>query len=543
MNSLVIPNSRWKSWLLGLLTALFCLVTPVVSLTQTPFTETEPIKAPVVLGDQTLFTLQQGIGELSVQERARTTSDRLTKAANDLSIPLSSLRQEEVGDMTNLAIGDQVLLTLTELDATAPEQTRQQLARTYLVVFDRAIRQYRQERSVQNLVISGLWTALATILLFLGLSQINKKVNLFAKKVNLSYQEKRLGIAIQNQQILNPQRVHNWLLRGIQWLKLGLSLIWLTLYVLLVLCLFPWTKGIGWQIVQFLGYTLGIFSPIFWAELLKLIGLGVVLFITAILLRVAHKFTLKVAQEEIKLEQFDPSWAFPTYQLARVGILALAFVLAYPFLPFIASPLLMGVFLLLLGIGLWGSRDFIQDAIAGFFLTYNRPYTLGDRVQIGDLKGTILEQNLFSVRLRTIKNEIVTLPHHLLNQMVVINYSTALREKKQPLLLHTTVQISYEVPWQIIHKVLLNSAAQTRYILSDPASFVLQRQLNSHAVLYELNAYTNAPTVMEKIYSELHQNIQDLCTEAQIELLTPTYTILRELEPKVIADEDPPLTE
>jgi small-conductance mechanosensitive channel len=47
-------------------------------------------------------------------------------------------------------------------------------------------------------------------------------------------------------------------------------------------------------------------------------------------------------------------------------------------------------------------------------------------------------------------------------------------------------------------------------------------------VTYELKAYTNHPEMMAKIYSQLHENIQDKCNEVGIEIMSPHYSAIRD---------------
>jgi len=49
--------------------------------------------------------------------------------------------------------------------------------------------------------------------------------------------------------------------------------------------------------------------------------------------------------------------------------------------------------------------------IAGLVLTYAGAFRLGDRVKVGDAVGDIVEQSLLATRIRTIKNEEVTIPN------------------------------------------------------------------------------------------------------------------------------------
>ena len=74
-----------------------------------------------------------------------------------------------------------------------------------------------------------------------------------------------------------------------------------------------------------------------------------------------------------------------------------------------------------------------------------------------------------------------------------------------------------------MHKALVEAADRTEFLLKDPKPFILQTSLDDFYVSYELNAYTKEPNKQAKIYSELHQNIQDTCNEMGIEILSPHY--------------------
>jgi small-conductance mechanosensitive channel len=47
-------------------------------------------------------------------------------------------------------------------------------------------------------------------------------------------------------------------------------------------------------------------------------------------------------------------------------------------------------------------------------------------------------------------------------------------------------------------------------------------------VAYELNAYTDAPEIMPRVYSDLHQNIQNTFNESGVEIMSPHYTQIRD---------------
>lgn len=166
---------------------------------------------------------------------------------------------------------------------------------------------------------------------------------------------------------------------------------------------------------------------------------------------------------------------------------------------------------------------------AGLNTAYAAPVNVfkeGDRVKIGDITGDVIEKNLFSTHIRTIKNVDVTIPNAMLVDNYIMNYSSSAHDRG--LILHTTVTIGYDIPWKDVHKLLIDAAISTKDILPEPCPFVLQTGLNDFYVSYELNAYTREVNSIAVIYSELHQNIQDKFNEGGVEILSPHYSALRD---------------
>jgi small-conductance mechanosensitive channel len=90
------------------------------------------------------------------------------------------------------------------------------------------------------------------------------------------------------------------------------------------------------------------------------------------------------------------------------------------------------------------------------------------------------------------------------------------------------VTIGYDAPWRIVHQLLVNAALATEHLLQEPKPFVLQTALDDFYVRYELNAFTNQPSRMAGIYSDLHENIQDKFNEAGVEITSPHFSSVRD---------------
>ena len=109
---------------------------------------------------------------------------------------------------------------------------------------------------------------------------------------------------------------------------------------------------------------------------------------------------------------------------------------------------------------------------------------------------------------------------------VVVNYSAEARNKG--VIFHTKVSIGYNAPWKEVHALLIDAALSTRDVLKAPRPFVLQTSLDDFYISYELNAFIANPHIMQLIYSELHQNIQDKFNEGGIEINSPHYVSIRD---------------
>ena len=57
---------------------------------------------------------------------------------------------------------------------------------------------------------------------------------------------------------------------------------------------------------------------------------------------------------------------------------------------------------------------------------------------------------------------------------------------------------------------------------------MFQTSLDDFYVSYQVNAYTDKPSVMANTYSVLHQNIQDKFNEAGVEIMSPHFTQIRD---------------
>jgi small-conductance mechanosensitive channel len=534
-------NRYLRSWLFSILILSGILLTtvPVVysqSSNSPPVSSpsTPPVMAkgtPVILGDETLFNIQARIGSFSPEFRAQVVTDRIETLANSPEISLDTLKiiDNKATKIVDIKTSDQTLITIADIDAVAAGKTRQELADKYLLTIKKSVTEFRAAHSFDNILRGVIYALIATLILILSLVVASR----LSPVIYRSLQQKRgnqiQALTLLGSEILSADRLVELIWEIVKVFRLALLLGLFYLYVNLCLSFFPWTKGLSRTLF---GYVLTAFQTLgvgIIAYLPKLFVLAFIWLITSYVLKIFRFLFAEIEQGNIVFQGFYPEWANSTSKLLQFLIFALAATVAFPYLPGSGSPAFQGISLFLGLLVSLGSSTAVANLVSGTILTYTRAFQVGDRVKIGETIGDIVDKTLFVTRIRTVKNVVITIPNSAVLGSHVINYSTAKNHAElSPLIIHTTVTLGYDLPWQKIHNTLIKAALATPEILTEPAPFVWQTSLDDFYVSYQLNAYTNNANIMGKIYSNLHENIQDKCNEADIEILSPHYRQIRD---------------
>ena len=309
-------------------------------------------------------------------------------------------------------------------------------------------------------------------------------------------------------------------------IRLFLVLLAFDLYLTYVLGLFPWTRAVSYAM---LGYVVTPVRTVARAFVGYLPNFLFVIFIALIIrgaIRLVKLFFAQVEEGKIVFKNFPAEWADPTYKIVRLLLIAFGLIVAFPYLPASDSAAFTGVSVFIGVLFSLSSSSAISNAIAGVVLTYTGAFRIGDRVKLGDAFGDIVEISMLATRVRTIKNEDITIPNSIVLGGAMTNYSR--QAKEQGLILHTSVTIGYDAPWRTIHGLLIEAALATPNILETPRPFVWQTALNDFYVTYEINAYTANARDMIETYAVLHANIQDKFFAAGVEIMSPHYTSIRD---------------
>lgn len=474
----------------------------------------------------TLFTVYSRLGSFSPKERAKAVSERIQSLARLRDFSTDSLVVESEYNILNLVYSDQIVTSISEEDALWSIMNATDLSIKYQKIISEAILNYQNETNIITLLKEFGLALLVLIITYLIIKYIFIAFRWTAIKIHAQENKRITGIKIKDYTLFDASRQVAVLINLntiLKWLVV-LSTVYIALPILFGI--FPWTKDMAQTLF---GYVLDPLKDIglgLWNYLPNLITVIVIIVVFRYVLKGLYFLKLEIQQENLKLPGFYSDWAAPTYQIVKVLVFAFMIVVIFPYLPGSDSPVFQGVSVFLGFLFTFGSAGSLSNIIAGLILTYMRLFKMGDRVKIGSISGDVIEKNMLVTRVRTTKNEIISIPNATVMNSHTINYSSDAPEKG--LVMHSTITIGYDVPWRKMEEVLIKAALKTPLLLEDPAPFVLQTSLDDFYVSYQINAYTREPNKQATIYSNLHANIQDFCNEAGIEIMSPHYRAARD---------------
>lgn len=491
---------------------------------------------PVIVEGDTLFTLYAARGGYSAVVRAGMINDKLTSISKERATAADTLHLLESEYYVDIMYGDKVIISLTDQDALWQGTTRQELARQYLPILSSKIDDMKERHSLWQIVLRVFLFILVIFVQYLLFKLTNYLFRKLRRQIILFKQQKLKPIFIRDYELVNKRQLGRILIffsNVIRWIILLLQL---TLSVPMLFAIFPQTEGLALRIF---GYIIDPIKMVWWSIVNYIPNLFIILVIwycIKYLVKGLRYLSNEIHNGKLTISGFYPDWAMPTFNIIRFLLYAFMVAMIYPYLPGSDSGVFQGISVFVGLIVSLGSSTVIGNIIAGLVITYMRPYKLGDRIKLDDTVGNVIEKTPFVTRLRTPKNEVVTIPNSAIMSSHTVNYSSSARQFG--LIIHTTVTIGYDVPWRLVNKLLINAALNTPGVLDDPRPFVLETGLADYYPCYQINAYIKDADRMGPITSDLHQNIQDFFNEAGVEIMSPGYHAVRDGNTSTIPTDD-----
>jgi small-conductance mechanosensitive channel len=140
-----------------------------------------------------------------------------------------------------------------------------------------------------------------------------------------------------------------------------------------------------------------------------------------------------------------------------------------------------------LGVGIgFGLQDVVKNFVAGLILLVERPFQVGDRIEIEKTGAEVVEIRARATVLRTNDDVHLIVPNAKFITETVVN-----RTYGRPIYrLHVPVQVASDSDPGVVREALIEAARACEGVLTDPAPTVRLRALGDSTLRFELLAWT-----------------------------------------------------
>jgi len=170
-----------------------------------------------------------------------------------------------------------------------------------------------------------------------------------------------------------------------------------------------------------------------------------------------------------------------------------------------------------IGVGL-GLQNITNNIVSGLIILIERPIKVGDRVEVGEITGDVIDISPRSTTIITNDNISIIVPNADFITSNVINWSHNDRSVR----VHVPVSVIYGTDAELVRKVLLNVAAQHDGVLEKPSPDVIFSEFGESSLNFDLRVFTQDYTTKPQVLrSDLNFIIQRDLKAAGIEVPYP----------------------
>ncbi|MDD6210335.1 MAG: mechanosensitive ion channel family protein [Bacteroidales bacterium] len=482
--------------------------------------------APLIIDHDTILVLYAPMGGVLPEERVEDMRHKLRQISKLWKVEPDSIYLFDAERETDIMYKKQLIMRVSDEDALWMNVSREELASAYRADLVKGLTYLIKENSIMEIIKQIFFSLLiicGQVLFIIGINVLYRRA---VKYIGWLKENKLHPISIKGYEFFNVDRQARLLQLGAHGIRLIIDLIMLMITLPFIFYIFPPTKTWATTIYNYILIPVKMIGKSIIDYLPNLFTIVVIIVVMHYLLKGLRFITNEIEAGRLKINGFYQDWAQPTFNLVRFLLYIFTVAIIYPYLPGSDSNIFKGLSVFVGLIVSLGSTSIIANIGAGFVITYMRPFKIGDRIKLNETVGFIVEKSPLVTRIKTPKNEIVTVPNSFILTSVTTNYSTSAEDKG--LIIHSTVSIGYDVPWRQVHELLIDAAKSTPGVLDDPKPFVLQTELSDYYPVYQVNAYIKDVRNLLSIYSILHENIQDKFNEAGVEIMSPHYRAERD---------------
>jgi small-conductance mechanosensitive channel len=174
------------------------------------------------------------------------------------------------------------------------------------------------------------------------------------------------------------------------------------------------------------------------------------------------------------------------------------------------------------------AKDTIADAIAGFIILVDRPFRIGDRIEIQEVGtwGDVVDIGLRTTRIRTRDNRLVIVPNSTIGSNQVVNYTYPDPRYR----IQTHVGVAYGTEIEMARRLIIETVLKVEGVLQEEPVDALYIEMGDSAIIFRVRWWIGSYEDTRRMFDRVHTTLQQALDEAGVESPFPTQTLNVQLE-------------
>jgi small-conductance mechanosensitive channel len=207
-------------------------------------------------------------------------------------------------------------------------------------------------------------------------------------------------------------------------------------------------------------------------------------------------------------------------QIAYIGTLTVGIIIALISLDIELTALFTSLGVAGFAVG-FAMKDILGNFLSGIILLTQRPFTIGDRVVIGDVEGIVTNIRIRDTQITTYDGRLVYIPNNTLSTSNIINL-TAFPERRTDI----DIGISYGSDIAKASKICLDAVSDINGVVKEPAAEVLVTGFADSAIMLQVRVWVDQKNENYfNVRSEAYRALKEALDDAGIEIPFPVRTV------------------
>ena len=166
----------------------------------------------------------------------------------------------------------------------------------------------------------------------------------------------------------------------------------------------------------------------------------------------------------------------------------------------------------------------LSDVISGFSIMIDRPFRIGDRIEIQDLDtwGDVVDIGFRSSRIRTRDNRMVIVPNSVIGKSLIVNYSYPDTQYR----IQIQIGLGYDSDIEEAREIIINTVMKVEGVLQDKPVEALFLEFGENALIFRVRWWLESFYDTRRMFDKVNTAMYHALNEAGIEIPNPRLEVI-----------------